>query len=81
MIVICEFMLNKLKLRGDELLVYAIIYGFTHGIQDWMVEFDYISDCLGLTGTAIKSILESLCNKGFIKYDKFGRVEVVVDID
>ena len=29
MIVICDFMLTTLRLRGDELLVYAIIFGFT----------------------------------------------------
>ena len=49
MIVITEFMIRKLHLRGDELLVYAIIFGLTHGVQQWHINYKYISKWLGLT--------------------------------
>lgn len=69
-------MLFKLKLRGDELLVYAIIFGFTHGNQDWEIRYDYISQCLGLTHQEIQSILDCLCCKGLIIFNESGNVEI-----
>lgn len=70
MIAICDFMLNTLRLRGDELLVYAIIFGFTQEPEyRWKINRDYISKKLGLTEAAIDAICDSLVEKDLIAFD------------
>ena len=70
MIVICDFMLTTLRLRGDELLVYAIIFGFTREPEcRWKINRDYISKKLGLTEAAIDAICDSLVEKDLIAFD------------
>ena len=70
MITICDFMLDILRLRGDELLVYAIIWGFTQEEERrWTFNTNYISDKLGLTEAAIDAICDSLCDKDLIGFD------------
>ena len=70
MIVICDFMLTTLRLRGDELLVYAIIFGFTQEPKcRWEFNSDYISKKLGLTEAAIDAICDSLVGKDLIAFD------------
>jgi hypothetical protein len=63
-------MLKNLRLRGDELLVYAIIYGFTQEEERrWMIDTNYISEKLGLTEATIDAITDSLCDKDLIGFD------------
>ena len=70
MIVICDFMLDTLWLRGDELLVYAIIFGFTQAPERrWEFNKGYISKKLGLTEAAIDAICDSLVEKDLIAFD------------
>lgn len=70
MIVICDFMLTTLRLRGDELLVYAIIFGFTQEPEcRWKFNKDYISEKLGLTEAAIDAICDNLVEKDLIAFD------------
>lgn len=70
MIVICDFMLATLRLRGDELLVYAIIFGFTQEPERrWEFNTGYISKKLGLTEAAIDAICDSLAEKDLIAFD------------
>ena len=33
--VVQSFMVKELKLKGNELVVYAIIYGFSQNDDDW----------------------------------------------
>lgn len=65
--VIHGWMINKLKLKGNELLCYAIIYGFS---QDGETMFNgsrkYISDCVGASNSTIDNALASLVEKGLI---------------
>ena len=70
MIVICDFMLTTLRLRGDELLVYAIIFGFTQE-PERRLEYNtgYISKKLGLTEASIDAICDSLVEKDLIAFD------------
>jgi DNA-binding MarR family transcriptional regulator len=67
-IVIQGWMVNQLKLSGNELMVYAIIYGFS---QDKESRFKgsakYIADSLCITRQAVLTNLKLLINKGFIK--------------
>ena len=70
MIVIYDFMLTTLRLRGDELLVYAIIFGFTREPEcRWKINRDYISKKLGLTEAAIDAICDSLVEKDVIGFE------------
>lgn len=66
--VINGWMVNQLGLKGRELHIYAIIYGFT---QDRETEFSgslsYIADWLGCTKKTAVETLKSLISKGLIE--------------
>lgn len=63
------WMINKLHLKGNELSVYAIIYGFT---QDGETEFkgsrEYIMSFTGIESKkTVSQVLNSLESKGYIE--------------
>lgn len=66
-IVIQGWMRNELNLKGNELMVYALIYGFS---QDDESEFtgsiNYIADWIGSTRQTVHNVLNSLCDKEFL---------------
>lgn len=66
-IVIQGWMCNELKLTGNELLVFALVYGFS---QDGESEFSgsrsYISNTLNISKPTVDKALKSLCDKGYI---------------
>lgn len=66
-ITIQGWMVNDLKLSGNELICYALIYGFT---QDEESEFrgslQYISDWLGISKQNVRLIIKRLVEKGLI---------------
>lgn len=78
-IVIQGWMVNKLRLSGNELIVYAVIYGFS---QDGESKFDgsrqYLADCCNCSIRSIQNILNSLVEKELItKYEEeVNRVKV-----
>lgn len=63
-----SFMVKELKLKGNELLVYAIIFGFS---QDEETRFSgslsYLADWTNSTKQGVLKNLKSLIDKGFIK--------------
>ena len=66
------WMVNRLNLKGNELLVYAIIYGFS---QDGESRFTgsrrYLADWCGCAMKTVDNTLTSLVTKGLIsKHDK-----------
>ena len=67
-IVIQGWMLNELKLKGNDLNLFAIIYGFS---QDSESEFtgslNYLCESLNCSRNTAKKSLKSLTDKGFIK--------------
>jgi len=74
-ILIQGWMVNRLNLSGNELMVYAVIYGFS---QDEESKYEgsgrYIADSLGISRRAVFTILENLVKKGFLKkFDRFER--------
>ena len=74
-ITIQGWMVNRLKLAGNELMVYAIIYGFS---QDENTRFKgsikYISESVGASRQAVYEILKKLEKKGLLeKSGKTGR--------
>lgn len=70
-IVIQSFMVTDLELKGDELLIYAIIYGFSQdGNQHFTGLLRYLADWTGCTFQEVIKALKSLQNKGFIKREE-----------
>lgn len=66
------WMVGKMQLKGNELLAYALIYGFS---QDGRTKFtgsqNYISEWLNVSRSTTKSVLKSLAKKGLLsKIDK-----------
>lgn len=67
-IVIQSFMVKDLHLKGNELLIYAIIYGFT---QDEEHQFNggmqYLMDWTNSTKTGVYKAIKRLIEKGLIE--------------
>lgn len=60
-IVILDWMVSELGLRGNELLVYALIYGFSQdGESEFTGSIQYICDRTGVTRNTTKNILKQL---------------------
>ena len=72
-ITIMGFMVNDLNLKGNELLVYSIIYGFSQAEnQIFTGSLQYLSDWTNSTKQGIMKVLKSLTAKGFIlKNEKY----------
>lgn len=66
-IVIHGWMVNQLKLKGNELLIYALIYGFS---QDEESEFygsrNYISQWCNVSTKTVTNVLKNLTSKNLI---------------
>ena len=61
------WMLNRLQLKGIELDVYAIIYGFTQdGESSFTGSLQYLSDFTNATRPTVIKALKSLVEKGYI---------------
>lgn len=60
-ITIQGFMRNELDLKGNELLVYAIIYGFSQDNESWFTgSHQYMSEWVGITRRSVINILNKL---------------------
>ena len=72
-LVIQGFMITDLKLKGNELLVYACIYGFSQSKgQIFSGTVQYLADWTNSTKRSIYKVLKSLEEKGYIKkYEKY----------
>ena len=66
-ITIQGWMISRLDLKGNELLVYALIHGFSQdGKNSYDLSFDYIMKWLNSSRSATAAALTSLLNKGLI---------------
>lgn len=72
-IVIQGFMINEMKLKGNELLVYAIIYGFSQEEgQVFSGNLQYLADWTNSSKQGVSKNLKSLVEKGYLgKNDKY----------
>lgn len=62
------FMVNELHLKGNELIVYAIIYGFTQAEnQMFNGSLKYLAEWTGATKQGVIKNLKSLLDKGLIQ--------------
>ena len=67
------FMVRDLQLKGNELLVYAVIYGFSQAEnQVFNGSLQYLADWTNSTKRSVMTCLKSLIDKGYIgKSEKF----------
>lgn len=67
-VLIQGFMIKDLKLKGNELLVYAIIYGFSQdGEGSFYGSRSYLAEWCNVSLPTVDSALKSLCEKGLIE--------------
>lgn len=67
-VAIQGWMITKLGLKGNALIVYAIIYGFSQdGRTHFTGSLQYLADWTSTTKPGVHKILRSLVNKGFIR--------------
>lgn len=67
-ICIQAFMRKDLNLKGNALMVYAIIFGFSQDGEGWfMGSKTYIADWLGITTQSVLNVLHELVDKGLIE--------------
>lgn len=66
------WMITDLGLKGNELIIYACIYGFTQNVQDQRFTGgrQYLADWTNSTRQGIDKCLKSLCEKGLIKREE-----------
>ena len=71
-ITIAGWMRTRLNLTGNELIIYACIYGFCqNGEGKYEGSLNYLSDAVGVTKENVRLILKRLIEKGLlIKIDK-----------
>ena len=70
-IVIQGYMVKDLKLKGNELLIYAIIYGFSQTEnQVFSGSLQYLADWTNSTKAGVIKNLKSLIDKGLIKKEE-----------
>lgn len=61
------WMITDLMLKGNDLLIYAIIYGFTQDGEQWFEgSRQYLADWCNSTKKGISKNLDSLTKKGYI---------------
>lgn len=66
-ITIQGFMVNELHLKGNELLVYAIIFGFSQAKdQRFTGSLQYLAEWTNSTKQGVLKNLKSLVEKGYI---------------
>lgn len=74
-ITIQGWMRTKLKLKGNELLIYAIIYGFSQKEdQTFKASLQYLTEWIGTSKQTILTNLKSLLAKKLI-----GKKEVFIN--
>ena len=62
------WMIEDLHLGGNELIVYATIYGFCRDGQNWYrLSQDYVAKWAGITTRSLRRILTDLKEKGLLK--------------
>ena len=66
-LVIQGWMRNELNLKGNELMVYALIYGFSQDDEtEYVGSVGYIADWIGSTKQTVFNTLRSLCEKNLL---------------
>lgn len=61
-----QFMRTDLGLKGSELYIYAVIYGFSKQKKTFSGSLKYLSEVTGFTAVQSCNALKNLVNKGYI---------------
>ena len=65
--VVQGWMVNKMQLSSNELMAYAIIYGFTQdGESEYAGSAQYIADWLGISKRRAYDVLGRLVERGYL---------------
>lgn len=64
-------MVNDLKLSGNDLICYAIIYGFSQDDNYWEGSQSYLSEWMGISRRCTIDILNRLTQKGYIDKQEY----------
>ena len=70
-VAIQTWMVSELKLSGNDLIVYALIYGFNSNKRRFIGTLDYISKFTGCSIRQISRILDNLVERGLLSKRKF----------
>lgn len=64
------FMRNELNLKGNELLVYAVVFGFSQdGESGFEGSYSYIMDAIGATKPTVINSVNALEERGLVRRD------------
>nr|MBE6545148.1 helix-turn-helix domain-containing protein [Oscillospiraceae bacterium] len=80
--IVHDFMVEKLKLDGTELMVYALIYSFSNAGSNCYGSIEYISKRIGASRTTAYRALKNLVKKNYLikqKPAKSGKVIYTVN--
>ena len=64
-------MVNELSLSGNDLICYAVIYGFSQDDNFWEGSQSYLSDWLGVSRRTVVDILKRLISNGLIAKQEY----------
>ena len=70
-ITILGWMVNELSLSGNDLICYAVIYGFSQDDNFWEGSQSYLSDWLGVSRRTVVDILKKLISNGLITKQEY----------
>ncbi|MCQ2076509.1 MAG: hypothetical protein MJZ20_05660 [Bacteroidaceae bacterium] len=73
-VTIQGWMINKLGLKGSELIAYAVIWGFTQNLDNQLFtgSRQYLADWCNISVKGIDKVIMSLTQKGYIiRHEKF----------
>ena len=70
-ITILGWMVNELSLSGNDLICYAVIYGFSQDDNFWEGSQSYLSDWLGVSRRTVVDILKRLISNGLITKQQY----------
>ena len=66
-IVVHGWMINELHLKGNELLIYSCIFGFSQDDENWFTgSVQYLADWCNTSRQTVHTALKSLIEKGFL---------------
>ena len=67
--VVQGWMVNELNLSGNELMIYAVLYGFSQEQNSWFEgSLNYLSSCINCKSkTTVFTLLKEMVNKGLIE--------------
>ena len=77
-VVIQSFMVNELNLKGNELIVYAVIYGYTQDGEHWFYGTrGHLAEWCGATKSTVTNCLKTLLDKGLLEREEKNEYGVI----